>query len=619
MTLSREGPTVGAVADAEIPESVPGSGLELALLEKRAKRRRLLIAVGGLVLLGGVIAGGLTYHAKEQRKQVDVAFGELSKCLLGPPLDGEPASLRFRRVQLSAVAVPPGERGKPGEPVWPATCATYSHKLAERADAAGLGKKGEAGIGKVAEALAARLKEDGSLTANLGEPIDHLWNEAASAKLSDLAAPDVKSPADPAESLDADALKAAPGLSPKSFALDALQTSPYPTGTLRFLIDDKDMPKGPALCRLAGTVADGPNETPKVQCKTLGALAKASPGLRLWGTSEADVDPWIFAGDRGAGGIFKPDGTSPAAVMTYGAHLREDGALDYLFWDDEESKVRRGRIGGGEVDELIFSTDDVGNPYYSVGVLWGHIVSKGWSKSGNLALFARPIDGDEKDTVLVGELAEPGRVHGSDDFPHVSGCRTSDAIIARVRGSSGDQLAFLSGSKWQAPLFASGLGAAMVCRGNEVVLTRLAPGHVGSRFVPILHQNRCSAAACKEAEVSMTEITAGVEELYPQGAKHIQAVDVGGKVLVVWNPGEPYGLRMKIDSIDNLGKAPMRVLFDDLRQEQTVRSPSSLFGFSLLSRGDVGVIVLSTVAGVHLLQVDPEGKLTPVAVEWADG
>ena len=73
---------------------------------------------------------------------------------------------------------------------------------------------------------------------------------------------------------------------------------------------------------------------------------------------------------------------------------------------------------------------------------------------------------------------------------------------------------------------------------------------------------------------------------------------------------------MKAGLAEEIGKQPAAALFDDLVQDGAVKGLPTLFELRMLSRGDVALLLVSTVAGVHVLSIDGAGKVTPMPVEW---
>ena len=71
---------------------------------------------------------------------------------------------------------------------------------------------------------------------------------------------------------------------------------------------------------------------------------------------------------------------------------------------------------------------------------------------------------------------------------------------------------------------------------------------------------------------------------------------------------------MRLGPSDRIATSPDVVLFDDWVDRSEVQKLSTLFDLRVFSREGFAVVVLSTVAGVYALRVDPGGKVTPVHV-----
>src|SRR5271170_820265 len=94
-------------AEADEPLAPPSD--DLAALAADRKKRRMRLLAGGAAILA-VAGGGLFALSAQQDRQaaqrISHAFGALSRCLLGEPLEaGETPSTRLRRVQLTAMTL----------------------------------------------------------------------------------------------------------------------------------------------------------------------------------------------------------------------------------------------------------------------------------------------------------------------------------------------------------------------------------------------------------------------------------------------------------------------------------------------------------------------------------
>ena len=93
---------------------------------------------------------------------------------------------------------------------------------------------------------------------------------------------------------------------------------------------------------------------------------------------------------------------------------------------------------------------------------------------------------------------------------------------------------------------------------------------------------------------------------------NLQAIDLGGKLLVVWSAGDNGGVRMRVGTPDQLATAPETILLDDHVRDGAYRDESMLVGFELLPFAKSAVLLLGTVEGVYAFLVETDGKLSPL-------
>ncbi len=103
--------------------------------------------------------------------------------------------------------------------------------------------------------------------------------------------------------------------------LAAIHRAPLSDGAIRFVVDDKDLPSGPAACELV----DGAT---RIACHAIPKpAASMSPALRPWGTTSPKASPYVFAGDRGKAGVFRSDdGVRAVDRLEHGASTRPASA-----------------------------------------------------------------------------------------------------------------------------------------------------------------------------------------------------------------------------------------------------------------------------------------------------
>ena len=130
------------VTDAAETDPGPSSG-ELIGAEFRKRRRKLAVfAVGGVLVVGGAIAGFVLYSVHKATSQANDALSSLSVCLFGEAGPGERPSAQFRLAQLGSMGLAAKDRGVVDGTGWPERCATDAQDLVDRAKDAGLTSSG---------------------------------------------------------------------------------------------------------------------------------------------------------------------------------------------------------------------------------------------------------------------------------------------------------------------------------------------------------------------------------------------------------------------------------------------------------------------------------------------
>lgn len=492
--------------------------------QRMSKRRHLwiIVAVAVLVVVAGVTVVALRIIDAEQRAALNRSWSELNTCLLGSPLaPGEEPGRRVRNIQLAQMGIHPAKRAAFGEYAWPATCATKAHAVAEVLR----GQGSDAPLGESAERLAKLLKDEKSHVADLDKPVTDVWQHAASLSLEQVPVGEVKPPPEPMKPWSEADLPKTSRLMTDTFNTANIRYALNAEPELRFLVDDPDVPGGPAHCRTS-------REDKTIRCAYVpDAAEKLSPGLRLWGTHEDGAETVIFAGDRGTSGIFSTaSGKQRAATLTYGATARKDGALDLLTWNDEAEEVRWLHVGsdGTPKETSLLDRKDIGNPYYTVTLLWGWVVYKTFVDGAEgLRWMTRKLPapgGAIPPAADAGRVFEHAQVRGYDDRPHMRACRTDKAIAAVIDGTVHDSVSFLIDGKWSTPVPATHSGGVLTCRNAEATTTRVRHVMKGKRNLPTIMQSRCSVASCEAASVDLEKVLEGVEELASPNAEVISTL-----------------------------------------------------------------------------------------------
>jgi len=605
-------PTHATEHEAPPPEPVD------EIVEDRKKRSKgLLIGIiVAVVLAGGGMFALIRFQEAQTQAALSQSWSAFSQCVVGEHLDESAVpSLHFRRIQLTAMRMTEPERIAPGsDKPWPASCAPLGHTLRETWKSAGLTENGGKDLGATIEALAKALREPNGQSADLSELVDSTWEQAKKNKIKVIHVDGPTAPFD-AKPLDTGKLSKGTPISPTAFTLKAAFTDAHPAGVMRLLVEEKGVQKAPFICTFE-------QKTPKAQCKSLPESIAGGHGLRLWGTADDDSAPVVFAGERGRAGVFRADtGDKIDTMYSYGSYAKKDGATAVLGFDEEtKDLILTRRPAGGKSGRTKIDPDfRVGNYYYSTQILWDHLVLRGVTKKEERRLFVSkyPWQGDAAPSLTdIGELPEPGLIErGTDEPAHIQGCKTAQAMVVRVKGYDNDFMSFLMDGKWSPPMSPKVSDGILSCHGSEAVVTRLYPARGDKAWQTAIAQSQCTTAGCTVYDIAMEKVLKAQFEFAPRDGK-FDAVDLNGKLLVVWAAGERGGVRMRLAKPGEFERAEESVLFDDLLKDGQVQKLSTLFDLRLFSRDGFAILLLSTVSGVYAIRIDAEGMVTPVEVEW---
>jgi len=604
---------------ASEPEEPPPQSSDLVRQGKaRAGRRALIGAALVLAALGGGLAFFLRAQDAENRREVAIAWGKLSRCLVGPELKlDERASMRLRTAQLHAMSLPDKELLAPGsDKPWLQACGALAHTMHEKLKAAGMNESGEKGLDASVERLAKKLGEGNPLFADLSDVVDAVFDRASAEDVKPVAAGDGPAPPPIASiPLNADTLEGFEPLSRAVFTLKGAHTDAHPAGALRVLVEEKGIANSPFLCTFAP-------KDPSARCKKLpGSLAEGH-GLRLYGTADDDAAPLVFAGERGTAGIFRADtGEQIDALYAYGGYSKKDGTSAALGYDGKNHDLLLVRRPAGAKSSRTKLEPDfrVGNFYYSTQILWDHLLLRGVTKENERKLFATPfaIEGEPvKDFGAVGELPEPGLIDGgADEPPHIAGCKTPESMVVRVKGYDNDFMSFRINGQWSQPISPEITGGVLSCHGTEAVVTRLELSSPDQSTKTSITQCHCTSAGCRRSLVVMGKLMENRYELAPREGK-VDAADLDGKLLVVWIAGERGGIRMRLAPPDQMTQAKDIVIYDDLIKEKKVGTLPTIFDLRVMSRDGFAIVLLNASSGVHALRVTPDGAVSTMKVTW---
>jgi hypothetical protein len=599
---------------AHEPAAPPSDDVEAILRAQKKQRVRFaVVAVAGLVAIGAGVAALFARQDRAATERIDKAFGGLSRCLLGPPLEtGETAGSRVRRVQLSAMTMADEQRSVEAGKPWPERCATFAFQVDEAIRDAARGK-GDKDLAHAAAALGKLLEKPTSFEVDMTPAVNEVFSLAPLENVSPGPAVDVAVAPGRADPLDADALARGTALAQKAFSFQAVYTEPHPALDMHVLVDDPGAPGAPFLCTMRKASAEA-------RCAKLpGSIAGTKQGLRLLGTTDDGAAPLVFAGSRGSEGIFRADtGVEVERYYAYGGYAAADFAA-VLGWreKDKELVASRKQGGGATTQTKIDPPFRVGNPYYSAQMLWDAVMLRGVTKEDRRRLFALPLARGGAvvgDPIDVGELPEPGLVQGgADEPPHITGCKTAETLVVRVKGYDVDFMSFRLGGRWSEPISPGITGGTLSCSHASSTVTRVEPADQEHSYKTSIRQAHCTSAGCRTDVVRMEALLHKRTELAPRDG-HVDAADLDGKLLVVWAAGERGGVRLRLGPIESIASAPDVVIFDDMIKDGQVGTLSTFFDLNVFSREGFALVLLGTTSGVHGLRVDPDGKLTPVTV-----
>lgn len=571
----------------------------LLLVELGSEKRWTKVAIAaGLGL--GVLAAGLYAALFAFQSSADAdrqkAWNELNTCLLGaePLAAGETAVSRVRQLKLGVLGLPLERRGKAGDAAWPATCAPFAASLGQHA-----GGDGQKGLGEAATALSKALKDDTNAAGDYDEAIEKVWKEAEVTKLVAVVAADAPKPPEVSKPVfTRDAWGRLPRLGSANMSLSNTYVPESRAGKLAFLVDQKDIPDGPALC----TVKEG-----EARCSKLPSnVAALSPGLRLIGTTDDGARPFYFAGDRGQLGVFPPEGGDKVgAAVALGASAWADGSLHMATRKDKDlvliSKPAQGAGG-----ERTIAAQTMGDPTHA-GLAWDWLIYR--TKDGKL--MGQKLGPGGKDAGAAIEIGGVDKPTLAERQTYLTACKTDEALAIRVRGEASDWVAFFTGGRWSAPQKATARGGALACRGNEATLTSIDHTVDGAKDYATVNQARCDAAGCKTQSVGFRQMLAGAAEIVPADAQNVTAADVGGKLLVAWSGGYLGGLRLRVGPADRLKDLPDVVVADG-RDDKAGSKLSSIVEVRAIPMGNAALLLVGTTSGVVALRVDGAGAVTPL-------
>lgn len=506
--------------------------------------------------------------------------------------------MRLRRLQLRALGYSDADLAPSSAKLWPMSCKDN------------------------AVSAAAALKDSSTeqsqkslsdLIAFLAQP-SAIWRDGTSVVVPALATLDAaaagtvapgKDPLPPT-ALNLDTLGAIGALTKKGASFSQTYTEDNPVLSLPVLIDDQDLP-APLLCAFSKEAA---------QCRALTELSAVhGHGLRLLGTSDADTPPLIFAGKHGAEGVFVAGSGTPVDRMySFGGYSAHDGSSAVLGWDEEGGNLvlsQKPSAQAAAVRTPLKPNFRVSNFFYSSHLLWDQVLVRGVTPENERRLFVMPLGHDTKagfGLIDIGELPEVGLIRaGEEEQPHLTGCRTQQATVVRDKGEDNDFLTFRIHDTFTRLVVAPAFGT-LGCYGTTATFVRAQMVHTGALR---LEHSACTSAGCTPIVLQGEALDRNTSELRPREASDVAAVDLAGKLVVVWRAGEHGGLRLRVAEPETFDRGSDVVLFDDHVADGKVVPVSTILGFRLYSREHFAVLLLSTLAGVHAFRIDRTANSRP--------
>jgi hypothetical protein len=589
--------------NSRLDPSRPPIAMDARPSKSHARRDLALMGGGGAIVLAIVILVSHS-HAKKVKAErvaaVEGAWGALEGCLLGDELQANesPAS-RFRAVQLHIVGTPAAARGDARSGVWPVRCASYARDIEGRSRDV---QTGAIELGTSMGALAKALEHDASATSDLRKLMDQTWKDANGAGLESKPGNPESCPKPTTPLVSAEQIHSPSGLR-GDLDMANVKPEPSPTQNVRFLIADAKLDGGPVVCSASGTPVT-------LICAHVGGAAAAqSPGLELVGTTDPAAQPWVFAGDRGELGIFRPSGTLAvtgdralgSSVVTDGSawllvHPHNSASTDVrllhapLLGDVPAAQPGLDPVELGDLDDVTLAWSWVVFRAGPHATFPSHLVARSLSATGALG-----------PSIDIGAPTEVDASPPKDGHSHLSACRSGSNLAVRLHGASTDAITFFTGATWTPPVSLSTRGGVLSCDKNVARVTAVGAAPGGG---PMVEQSTCSASGCAVSRIGMGDLLADTD-VRPRGPGNFAAAELAGKLLIVWDSGPVGGIRMRLAAPDALKVTPDAVLVDT--QDDAEKLPVT--DVKIVAAVDSAIVVLKTTDGTRVFAVDGHGKV----------
>lgn len=566
--------------------------------QPKSSRGKVVVAVAVLAALG---VGGAVFlaraDAKAKRAAIDGAWGKATRCLLGAaPKDGREAMQRARAHQLAVIGKPQTDAAG----AWPARCEEPARAVQKALlDGAAVLPKSE----KLRTAIEAMLKEiHGSAGAEpIAGPIGAVFVEGIALGLTGVAgdgpAPPKASAVPAAFELPKEAKVGGVGA-----RLANVHVSPMRGDVLVFTVEGEGG-GAPTVCTSTAT---------KLACKP--ANEKVPAAAHPFGSADETAPVLLFAGGfHGDGGIYRADtGELVRKQALVGAHVDKDGGLTTVSWDEKAEAVHLLGPATGGKDVVVANRKDDHLHRLGVTYAFGELFLERWDPELGHALFARAfppgkIGEGKPDDAEVGHVVPLFSLTG--ETPRHSACRFGGATVLRVAGGANESIAFHLDGRWFPPRTVAGVGGTLSCTASDAYVTRVVD--LDGPGVSAWH---CTVTKCEPWRIALREAMKSELPIAPAKVKDVQALEMGGKLGVVYRGGDQGGLRLRIARPEEFSGGSDTLLFDDLRDESGA-SASTLRDFRLLPGKNHALLLLQTTAGVHAFRLLPNGAAAPVVVE----
>ncbi len=569
----------------------------------RRWKRVVLGSLFGVILIGGIVAGGVYALGANDIGLLHKDWAGLQSCMLGGPLKaGELPADRVRALELASVGTDPTTRPKKGTDTWPASCAPQAAAV----QAHGIGAEHGKELSAAATALATALAAQRSGSTDFSKAVTDTWTAAAASGLKD-----PPGEADPTTPKPVEV--ALPGFEASKRMLGAehlttttIFTQPATSNVVRFLVDDRSIPSGPCVCT-ASEADTG------LGCTRLGSDVTAQSGLRLLGASEPSVPPYVFAGDRGDTGVFGSDGKlAMKDVTTYGAS----------FVDAKKARllIRRGgakslslveqTTGGAALDVAQVSGTMIDNLNDATLAFDSLVWLSGAKTTSPSHLTIQALSAPAAPQVDVGEISDATLVAG-DKTPRFTACRAGDTTAVRVHAVKADYVSVFAQGKWGAPaaIPPAVRGGTFTCRNGEAMLVRVTHQDGSGPDHPMIDVARCKPGACDVlGHISLSELVHGDPGALPMTKEASAAVAIDDKLLLVWASGAG-GVRARMGTVAELATAKDVILSAEV--DKQTGAPTAL-DVSAMPAARFAVVLVRTTSGLASLKADTSGAFSPL-------